>query len=421
MIFKFFIAFYLFASLSQGAEIKTYCSWDGSSEGQISGRQIESLYEIASISKVLTSFWLIREKTFEYRFKTRLHFKRLENNTYDLFIQGGRDPMFSRENLQFIIAQLNARGINKIRNLSFDANFSFFEEVRSSLVAQGFFRNQDPGFERIRRELNSFLSQINKKNPFPERIKFSVENIISENEFATSYGLQFDFSLEHKSVPAIKILKEMNRNSNNHAANQIFEMLGGRNKFAEFIYQELSLTNRDLVIYNGSGDRMDGANGEKYYNQATCRALVKIIRALQIEILKQTNHLQSPLGLQDLLSVAGVNSPNGEASTVSNLYGNDLTEDAVIAKTGTVNPSVALAGLASTMSGEYYFVWVYGTNGTRTDWIQGRQKIRSELNSAIRNWGGPRPLHYQAHNFVSFDEESKLTDSNPSLIQLNQF
>ena len=155
------------------------------------------------------------------------------------------------------------------------------------------------------------------------------------------------------SIPLQQILKEMNRNSNNYAANLLFESLGGADQFQKFITRTLKTQTTEVHFVNGSGDRLDLAKGKAAYNRASCDAIVRTIAAFRESLQRQK------IELENVMALAGEDPSAHERSTVSNIYGNETTTDALIAKTGTVNPSVTLAGMASTEEGDVYFGIIY--------------------------------------------------------------
>ena len=92
--------------------------------------------------------------------------------------------------------------------------------------------------------------------------------------------------------------------------------------------------------------------------------------------------------------------------TATALYNNDKTFDAVIAKTGTVNPAVALGGVASTQKGLVFFMFNMRTRGTAQTWNQGRSQIRKKLIELMDEFDGKVPFNAKSFAFVSFDKRS---------------
>jgi hypothetical protein len=80
----------------------------------------------------------------------------------------------------------------------------------------------------------------------------------------------------------------------------------------------------------------------------------------------------------------------------------------MVAKTGTVDPAVALAGMISTDKGDIYFGILYQTNGPG-DWNRGRDAIRNQVVALMAKFGGKDRINgYHSAGFLPFDSSSKL-------------
>jgi hypothetical protein len=118
--------------------------------------------------------------------------------------------------------------------------------------------------------------------------------------------------------------------------------------------------------------------------------------------------------LENVMALAGEDPSERERSTVSNIYGNEATADALIAKTGTVNPSVTLAGMASTEEGDVYFGIIYGTNGRKADWTAARTKIRGDVMKLFKKFHNKKEIDYDPTRFMAFDKNSHLRELKTS-------
>jgi hypothetical protein len=120
------------------------------------------------------------------------------------------------------------------------------------------------------------------------------------------------------------------------------------------------------------------------------------------------NQLQiHEMQMEDILALAGEDSKADEASSTTKYYNNDLTQDAVAAKTGTVTPAVTLAGVAHTQQGDVYFYFNKGRSGTRA-------LIQTALVKMIQLFGGPKKIAYDAPEFSQVDVESLFVEITPS-------
>ncbi len=409
----------LYAQAMSGANC--YTSLDNPQE--IQGDNINERLPLASTSKLITSYWAIKEKGIDYRFATVFYFTQVGRDLYDLHIQGSRDPFFGAERAHYTISELNKRGIKHIRNLTFDENFKFYWSVddpkRNNSVAEGFYVPQDPVPRKVMLQLRAFSTLLKGyKETYYKAAKIGVKMVkkpvftIQDIEFQSDEDFKktqnpADHIYVVNSTPLSSLLKEMNRNSNNYAANQIFEHMESEEKFSQFIEKDMNLDMHSVVMFNGSGDRYDLSDGA-HYNEATCSAMLKILINLHKTLLDQHSSFSK------IATVIGTNS-----GTPTSLYTNDKTYDSVVAKTGTVNPAVTLAGVASTKKGLIFFMFNEKTNGTARSWNNARYIIRKKLTQLMSQFNGGVRMKAKSFSFVSFDNLSfsDLVDSSGEILQ----
>lgn len=408
------VAVMLSGSMALAAsEMRAGCYLQDKEGEQLQGVNVDKRYEIASVSKVMTAYWATKKLGLSARFTTAIYLQKVDDDLYDVHIKGSRDPYTGREMFQFLTAELNRRGITKLRHLTYDEKFKFFDQVRSNHVAASHYTLSSPTEDLVMRQIRSVVSTISTGYPqLVARAKAvhgltlapSIRLTIEDIHFLSSSQVNvkdYEQALLYRSAPLGAILKEMNRNSNNHAANQIFESLGGADAFETFIKADLGLEEKDIRFVNGSGDRLDLEDGTSVYNEATCRTIVKVVVAFRNELRKYDAFLQ------DVMAVAG-HDPEGERSTVTALYNSDETGDALIAKTGTVNPSITLGGMINTEEGRIYFGYIYSAQGTAASWRDARGKIRTQVVKLFQKFGGRSTIDYKATPFVPFDGDSRL-------------
>lgn len=400
-----FIGFQCFSFLSSASEVGAVCYAPLSKPEAIEGFNIGGRLPIASVSKLMTSHWIVKAKGIDYRFRTLVHAVKVEGDQFDLHFQGSRDPYFGAEKFHYLISELNKKGITKIRNMTFDENFKFFwfsddPEVNRS-IAVGFYINSEPSVDVVLKQLRAYgkftqgydetYTKAKKLNlPMAETASFSVDQIdfLKSGDFTMKPGSDTFVVASRKTAD---FLKEMNRNSNNHAANQIFEHLGSAQAYKKFILEELKMTSKDILMLNGSGDRVDTPQGPKY-NEATCEATLKIIIDLHKDLLAKKSSLSK------VATIVGTNS-----GSATQLYNNDLTRDSVVAKTGTVNPAVTLGGMASTQKGIIFFMFIVDPEG---NFSEARRVIKKNLLELIAKNGGAKPINGQSYSFFTADTES---------------
>jgi len=397
------------ATLAFGAHLSSQCFLQDGLGHTLDGVSVDDMHPIASVSKVMTSYWAVKTMGANGRYKTVFHLKKIDAEQYDVHIQGSRDPFSDQQMWQYVVGELNKKGIYKIRNLTFDENFKYSRSspehptIHISDVSQ-------PAPDTVAASIRSSLQGLNvgygatralalseMNLSLPESIHLQVSDIVfsSLSDFKPD---DFDEHQVYQSAPLVTLLREMNRNSNNFAANQFFESLGGAEQFQVFMEKDLNLGPNEVSFVNGSGDRYERTS--QAYNLASCRSIVTVLKAMS-DTLK-VSHLQ----LDNVFALAGADE--GGASTVSEVYKDDLTNHALVAKTGTVNPAVTLGGVMSTEDGDFYFGYIYATNGSAGDWRSARLQIRAQINNFFRQHAA-KPMNASVGKFLPFDSQSTLT------------
>lgn len=395
-------------------------------EGEaIQGANIDTRYEIASVSKIMTSLWAVSSLGADYRYETRIHILAVGKDLFDIHIEGSGDPFYNREQFQFLISELNSLGIKSVRNLTFDENFKYLASTRQSAVVVGHYTTAYPQPSVVEAQLKATILRISDGYQavlrrgkdiagldLPAAVQFKVAQVkaITSADFQSigAFTTADAKRLIQKSVPLRELLKEMNRSSNNYAANLVFENLGGATHFQEFAKKKMGLEEAQIRFLNGSGDRFDYEGGKFAYNEATCSAILSTVATLKLELENQK------YTLADVMAVAGADA-EGESSTVSSIYGNEVTSHALIAKTGTVSPSITLAGMASTEQGEVYFGNIYGTDGSVADWRQARNSIRTEVVALFKHFTKKKEIDYSPERFMTFDADSRIVQDQKPL------
>lgn len=379
------------------------------SELTIRGEKEDKRLPIASVSKIMTGWWALIEKGSDYRFRTIFHVTPVSDKTVDVHLEGARDPYFGKETLHLALSELHKKGVRNIDRFTFDENFKFYWNVTSSDVAIGHYGLESPRPETVQRQLRLNGSMLHGYETTRKQARERGVELVTKPDISikTLAPLAFaDFkptentqSFLLSSASLISLIKEMNRNSNNHAANQIFQHLGGAEAFQRFAQSRLALGEDHIRFINGSGDRLD-INEVGTYNEATCSAVIRILKDFRAFLKKENRDLK------DVMAVSGVD----RTSTTHRIYNNDTTEEALVAKTGTVNPDVTLAGIAHTQDGDLYFMINMATNGTSRDWRSARQKIRTEITKLIETYDGGKPVSVKSVQFFSVDKHSIFVD-----------
>lgn len=416
-IIPFFLAFLMICSVSAGTVLNTQCTKSESFGGQVQGVNNTTAYTIASVSKVFTTHWATVRLGPKYRYATLIHVSDLGAGLFNVHVEGSLYPYFDKTMYQFLIGQLNQLGVKRINYLTFDESLLYSTDIRNNaLLAHG---NASPNPTDVMKDLRSDTATINtglaalnakalalENLTLPKQLVISISDIhfLQKRDFrntaqTTSYYLY--------SSELYRNLKEMNRNSNNFAADRIFEKLSGNEEHRDFFLKRLTnIMPDEFTLYNGSGYPVY-VGLDKKYNEASCNAVVEMMDDLR-------NSLKvSGLDIRDVLPVAGKDSVADGDSTVTQIYGNEITSGALIGKTGSVLDTIAFAGLLVTESENTFFQTSYHVDRTPDDRTQAYNNIRFWLANLLKDKKKTDLDSYKPKTFMAFDSGSKLQRVSP--------
>ena len=162
--------------------LQSYCYSDPKDFKIVQGLNIDKKYPIASVSKLVTSYWALATKGPQFKFSSLVHVTPVENGEFDVHFQGSRDPYFGQIKLHYIISKLNEKGVTKIRNLTFDDNFLYMQELdieRPVLKEKKFFPwknyfTSPVGAKKTLAELNKGLTEN-----YDNSVKHSIRNFFA--------------------------------------------------------------------------------------------------------------------------------------------------------------------------------------------------------------------------------------------------
>ncbi len=409
---------------------------------ELVGKNIDKLMPIASVSKIYTSLMAATGFNLESKFYTQIYVAPVAADLFDVHIQGSHDPYFNNFKMHMIISKLNEMHVTKIQNLTFDENVKFLYDTDAKkgfrvgkLLIQPLILKAEmifPKPEIVQAELRQ-MAQILKS--YKQSYKLAATNGIElfNNPVLKVENISYLPSTEFKPTAPVQkifvasqnlktILKSMNWNSNNHAANQMFIASGGLSRFRKLYFQDFKQSESDVNFVNGSGQNHDLTDGGRLYNKATCRNVLRTLYILNKSVQAQK------LQLQDIMSVVGLD----KFSTVGGAaYSNPIMTGSVIAKSGTVGTNVALGGLAYTKNGQKYFMYNvelgYAPARTRNKkaWQtqeenRARRLISSELQKMIQANGGPVKFKYVSQSplldtLENYDEDAPTVSADLNL------
>lgn len=396
-----FSILFLFSFMAN-SKIITQCTSQGTDGNTTGTTNIHETFTIASVSKVFTSLWAAESLGLRYRYPTQVYITPVDDGTFDIHLRGSVFPYFDRTLFYYLIIELNKKGITNIRNLTYDENFEYASIIRTnSDLAHS---DGDQSETEIMKELRNDITnlQTNYKNFYkrysglqkiqiPKTVQLKIKDIHAKSMKAfLPKEAQSSFII--RSSELHRILKEMNRNSHNFAADKIFERLSRTQSFNQFLTKSIQVDEKEFHFVNGSGYPKI-IDGKKVYNSATCDVVIKMMKKLfKVSV-------QQGLGLRYILPIAGLDTEADGESTVTQMYLTPLTNGSLLAKTGTVDGSVSLAGAILTQDDLIYF-HISTTNGDSSG-------IKSFISQTIEKHGGKQTVNdYSPRPFLPFDEQS---------------
>lgn len=413
----FFLIFTVITALGAWAQtVQSMCHTTPSNQNEILGSNLDKRLPIASVSKLVTSYWALKSLGPQFQYSTGVYVQPLGSGQFDLHLRGSRDPYFGQEKMHYLISELNKRGLTQIRNMTFDQNFLYLQylDIENDPLADTNFERQANRWvwfnwymhpttaQRTLIELNKGLLKdyektaakaLKNKIQFFKNPKFQVENLeyLPSHEFKPKMRF-LNFSV--KSTQLIHLLKEMNRNSNNFAAVEIFNKAGGKERFAQFIKKDLNLGPEAILFVEGSGNRV---SEQAQYNEASCKALLTVFKALDKTLIGLK------LNLQNVISVIG---EEGLVDQGTNISG-DFTNRKGVAKTGTVDVSISLGGALNSKPEKIYFMINVKPKhpGARRP---ARNRVGAEIQKLAKKYSDSiSEFFYRDSDFISYDSSSE--------------
>lgn len=363
--FKLILSFILgLPSLTYAGKLQSYCFMNENDMEVSGGKNINEKLPIASVSKVFTSLSVLSTVSAKARLQTQFFVTPVSGGIFDVHIKGSRDPYFQRSSMHMLISKLNEMGVRKIRTLTFDENFKYLHNSNQiNTAGRGRYYNPVTGKAVIDAPSGDFVRLLllqsrlvlvdyekSKKEAASNNIIF-VEKPVFAPEKIEQVRSTFEPPANSKrgSIPSmemIDIIKYMNWNSNNHVANSLFMIAGGKARTDALFFDNFKFNPNQISFVNGSGQNADNAG--RSYTEASCAAVVRTVKGLK-KILEKQN-----MKLQDAVAVGG----GDIGSTIdAGVYKKYLAPKTVIAKTGTVGVAITLAGMASSKKGNFFFMF----------------------------------------------------------------
>lgn len=371
---------------------QSYCY---SSRGINEGYRIDALQRIASVSKLITTYFASETLDIHKKYKTKIYLGK-----DSMHIEGGNDPYFDADKLLLLFEALNKRGYKAFKNVTFNKAFLFYNVSDRQVQVT-------PEITRLR--LSTYLSSKNltlltykwresQLSAIRDDIRLSpkVPRIISTVVRYSEQNPLIDENLVvyfHESKPLHSIVKSMNIESNNYIAQNVFNEASSIKHFND-VMNDIGINPASFKIFSGSGLPVM-TNPGRLDNMSTCSTVLKIISLLP-ESLQKHN-----LRMSDVLAVSG--KDNGTLAGRFSSFPD--ARNVVIAKTGTLRNTSSLAGVV--MSEEIVpFVILNHTYD-----IENARKVQDMLvNRIISDVGGPNPISYERLPVFPWDNSNFLTE-----------
>lgn len=311
----------------------------------------------ASVTKVATSLAVLEKYPPDYQFVTRIGTTGTLNNgtlNGDLVVSGGNDPMFIWEEAMAIANALNRLGIRTVKgNLvvvpPFRMNFYPNPETAADLfkIALDYRRWPAEAQEAYNRHLGS--------QPRPQLA------ISGATRLQATPPANLTLRLEHRSLPLLEIVRQMNIYSNNEIAEALAELVGGAPTVAQIAAAKAKVPTTEIQLINGSGLGVE--------NRISPRAACGMLFSLQ-ESLARKNH-----SLADVLPMAG-----RDGGTLDNRQ----LPAATLVKTGSLWNVSALVGVLPTAKYGTVCFALFNGGGNLEGFRQGQDRYVQHLSQTLQ-------------------------------------
>jgi serine-type D-Ala-D-Ala carboxypeptidase/endopeptidase (penicillin-binding protein 4) len=343
----------------QGFSSKDQGIWLQTSDQLLAYHRADQPLPSASLTKIATTLAALKTWKLDHQFVTEVSITGpIQQGVLqgDLIIHGGNDPLFVGGEAIGLGAVLNQLGIQQIAgNLvisgPFIMEFQSDPQQAGRLLLNGFNGQILPGDPKYP-QYNLTTAAV----PLP---KISLKGSI----VASSSERQGQVIVQHRSLPMLEILKQLNVHSNNPVADQLAQLMGGASVVVQKVVAE-GIPAQDVRLTNGSGLGQE--------NQLSPRAVAGLFQTIQ-QSLKPHN-----LTVADLFPVAG--------RDLGTIKERNLPATAVV-KTGTLWNVSALTGVLPTR--KYGLVWFTIINGGPSNTEGFRKEQDRFLQVLSQRWGNP--------------------------------
>ncbi|MDH4467079.1 MAG: D-alanyl-D-alanine carboxypeptidase [Bacteriovoracaceae bacterium] len=235
---------------------------------EVVGVNINQKRDLASVSKLLTTFFALANWGEQYQFKTTLYI--FGNKGY---LQGDLDPIFGTRRVYDLISQLNKLGITKLSQLFYDKKVIIKDSIMSPSSATQVY-GLDPE-ELIKSSGKQLMALMNtakwsesKKSEFQKwsaaypriskKINFRLEesnltSTTSQRAAAQKIKLNYQYKIEIFSESLSEIVKLVNVFSHNPISDLLYYRAQNNSSFKKFYEKYIPGFADTFEFYSGSG------------------------------------------------------------------------------------------------------------------------------------------------------------------------
>jgi D-alanyl-D-alanine carboxypeptidase/D-alanyl-D-alanine-endopeptidase (penicillin-binding protein 4) len=377
---------------------QAFCYQDGAN---VEGYQVNKLQRLASVTKVLTTYFASETQDLNRTFATKIYI------TADrLHIEGSRDPYFEEEKMLLLMRAINDLGYKQFKTVTFNKDFIFSDAALSSHmdITPAHTKSRLAYFLSAKSKLSAVWAATRK---FAEEEGYTIDATPAPSVSAATIEISDVNPLNksnpivyvHTSRPLHAILKSMNVMSKNMVAQHVF-LESGRVKTFPTLMTENGIDVASFKIHNGSGLPIKGKN-TRVDNLCSCKTILNVISLLQTSLKKHN------LELSQVMAVTG-RKDLGSFRERFEKY--PETDNAVLAKTGTLSVASALAGVMM-IHDAIPFAIINHTSSS----LSARSAQELVVSRMFHHLGEPTPIEYEKLSIFPVDQPDFLTIQTNSL------
>ncbi|HEX8567054.1 MAG TPA: D-alanyl-D-alanine carboxypeptidase [Pyrinomonadaceae bacterium] len=353
---------------------------------------VDMAFNPASNIKLATALAVLSTLKANYRFKTQIYTDGIIDTTTGTItgnlIVTGSDPSLQYEHAMVVADALNKIGIQKVTGDLMVASQFTINYNPSALRSGVVFYDTMDATRRSAAAVNAWHNYLKTNSPNQPRPipSVAVMGAVTADVLPTNLRLL----ATHESSPLKDILKACLSYSNNFLAERLGDSVGGTYGVQNIVIREAKIPFEEFQIASTSGLGT---------NRVTPRAMMKIFRALQNELVK------NKLSPTDIMPVAGI-----DEGTLKNRFTDYRSRGSVIGKTGTLPQTdsgvSSLVGQMATAKGEILYFVIFNQRGN----VSRFRDYQNDFVNYVQNMrGGAATFSYVPKDFDTLLSNSRIS------------